>query len=150
MSNLLSGQDGPHIAMAVFCEQVLEEKSGVLSVIRIIDRINLSAGAEAPEEMPEFPLNMKAIVALKSGFCRGKYTVTVKPRTPSGQELAAVNLPVLLEGDDRGTNLVLHFALGVKEEGLYWFDVLIEEKLLTSMPLRILYQRFAGGMSRKQ
>ena len=147
MSDLLSEQQGPYLATAVFCEKVLEEKTGVLSIIRIIDRINLSAGSEAPENMPEFPLQLTAVVSLKAGFLRGKYSVTVKPRTPSGQELPSVVLPILLEGDDRGTNLVLKLAFNVKEEGLYWFDVLIEDKLLTRMPMRILYQRFAGGAS---
>lgn len=133
--------------MAVFCERVLEEKSGVLSIIRIIDRINLSAAADAPETMPEFPLKLTAVVSIKSGFLKGKYTVTVKPQTPSGESLPPVELPILLEGDDRGANLVLRFAFNVKEEGLYWFDVLVQGTLLTRVPLRILYQRFAGNVS---
>ncbi len=141
-------QEGPFICMAVFCEMVLEEKTGVLSIMRIIDRINISAGAEAPENMPPFPLNLKAVVALKAGFLKGKYTVTVKPITPSGRELPEVKLPVLFEGDERGANLILKIALQVQEEGLYWFEVSIEgHQLLTRMPLRILYQRM-GGVSR--
>ena len=149
MNDLHSVQKGPHLAIAVFCENVLEDKNGVLSIIRIIDRINLSAGVEAPEEMPTFPLNLKAVVSVKSGFLKGKYLIRVKAIAPSGNELPVVDLPVLLEGDDRGTNLVLNISILVKEEGLYWFDVLIEELLLTRMPLRILYQRFAGGVSQK-
>ena len=32
-------------------------------------------------------------------------------------------------------------ALALEEEGLYWFDVIFEEAVVTRMPLGVLYQR---------
>jgi hypothetical protein len=40
---------GPYIGAAFLCEKILQEKDGVLSAIRIVDRITHSAvGPEAP------------------------------------------------------------------------------------------------------
>lgn len=44
--------------------------------------------------------------------------------------------------------IVAEMAFQVAEEGLYWFDVAVEEDVLTSMPLRIIYRQIhtaAGG-----
>ncbi len=49
--------------------------------------------------------------------------------------------PVLFEGQDRGVAIVAPMTLVLDEEGLYWFDVTFEEKLVTRIPLRVLYQR---------
>jgi len=137
--------DGPYLAMAVFCDRVLQENNGVLSLIRVVDRINVSGGGGAPEEMPAIPLQLTAVLSFKSGFAKGKYTITLQPVTPSGKVLSPSKMQALFEGDDRGVNLIVNIALSVSEEGLYWFDLLVEEQLVTRMPLRILYQRTGGG-----
>ena len=46
---------GPYVCMALLCEKVLNEQDGVLSVIRVIDRITVSRrarGAHAPVCQP--------------------------------------------------------------------------------------------------
>jgi hypothetical protein len=51
--------DGPHVGIAVLCEKVLQEGDGVLSLIRVVDRIIHSAvGPEAPDEMPPVPIGL--------------------------------------------------------------------------------------------
>ena len=53
---------------------------------------------------------------------------------------------VVFEGEDRGTNLILTLNIVVDQEGVYWFDVLLEDELLTRIPLRILYQRIGQSI----
>ena len=49
----MSFEGGPYLITAAFCEQVIEDKSGVLSLIRIVDRMYITAqGPNAPDEMP--------------------------------------------------------------------------------------------------
>lgn len=55
--------------------------------------------------------------------------------------MATAELPVFFEGQDRGVNVVLNINFAAEEEGIYWFDVLLHEQLVTRIPLRILYQR---------
>jgi hypothetical protein len=58
-------------------------------------------------------------------------------------------LPVLLEGEERGVNLLLGVAFQAEQEGLYWFNVFFgdREVLLTRVPLRIVYQPQRLGAS---
>jgi hypothetical protein len=133
---------GPYVAMAVLCEKVLQEKDGVLSAIRVIDRIvSTASGPEAPARMPPVAIRLTALLSFRSGIARGSYTVTLRPQAPSGRALPALALPVHFEGEDRGANLVLNLDSVLDEEGVYWFDVLLGEQRLTRMPLRVIYQR---------
>jgi hypothetical protein len=134
---------GPHIQIAALCENVLQEPNGVLSLIRIVDRITVTAPPGAPQSMPPTPIHLKAVIALKSDMARGRLMVGFRPQKPSGIYLDEVVSPVLFEGADRGNNLILDLRLQVEEEGLYWFEVLIEKRVVTRIPLRIVYAPFA-------
>lgn len=99
---------GPYLAVATFCENVIEDKQGTLSLIRLIDRMTLTtSGPDAPEKMPPVPLRTTMVLAFKSGFAKGSHRVRVEPTNPDGQPLPEVTLPMQLEGDDRGANLIL-------------------------------------------
>ena len=133
---------GPYLVAALLCEKVLQEKDETISVIRMIDRITLTVNAlGSPETIPSTIINLSALISLKPGSARGKGIVILRVETPSGLKLPDQLLPVLFEGDDRGVNLIVAFNMVIDQEGVYWFDVLLEEQLLTRVPLRILYQR---------
>lgn len=143
---LISDTDGPFVMAAFFCERVLEEKDGVASFIRVIDRIISQAiGPGAPEKMPLTTWAATLVIGLKSGFAKGSYSVTVQGHSPTGRALPPATLPVFLEGDDRGANLFGIMQLQLDEDGLYWFDVFFEKRFLTRIPLRIVYQRLQVG-----
>lgn len=135
---------GPYLQLACLCENVIEDKAGVLSLIRIIDRIQIDAhGPEAPVSMPEGKVSLKLVLSFKSGSARGSIPVTIQPIAPSGlKSLPALKMDVFFEGEDRGANLVTNLQLPVKEQGLNWFDVSLEDQLITRIPLRIVYRRF--------
>jgi len=138
---------GPYLNAALLCEKVLQEKDEVISVIRMIDRLTLTVHASSsPETLPPMPVSLCALISFKSGNARGRHTVKLVTETPSGVRLPEQLLPVLFEGDDRGVNLVLNINAVVDQEGVYWFDVILEDQVLTRMPLRILYQRVGQSM----
>lgn len=127
------------LALAVFCERVLREADNVLSLIRVIDRFNVT-GATA--EMQPTVLPFTIVISFKSGFLRGKQDIRVRPKSPTGKDLPALDFPVLFEGDDdRGNVLAAQVNFIATEEGLYWFDVYLNDELITRMPLRVAYQR---------
>jgi hypothetical protein len=139
---ITSNSTGPFLNAALLCEKVLQEKDEVISIIRIVDRITLTAHASlSPETLPPMPVSLYALISFKSGSAKGRHTVKWITETPSGIRLPEQLLPVLFEGDDRGVNLVLNINMVVDQEGVYWFEVLLEDQLLTRIPLRILYQR---------
>lgn len=144
MSQADASRKGPWIGSASICERVIEEKDGVVSLIRMIDRVVQNAvGPEAPQEMPPFQLSgVSLVLLLIPGGAKGRHSVRVQTETPSGQLLPAVmDLPVLFEGEDRGVRLILNLSIAMEQEGLYWFDVFLddESQLLTRVPLRVIY-----------
>jgi hypothetical protein len=143
---------GPYLSAALLCEKVLREGDGVLSIIRIVDRLIQSAvvGPDEPEEMPPFPVNLTVVLVLKSGSARGRHSVRVTVEAPSGELMPQeASLPVLLEGEERGVNLLLNLGFMAEHEGLYWFNVYFgtQDVLLTRIPLRVIYQPQRLGAS---
>lgn len=139
-------ESGPFLSMAFFCDRVIEGKDNVLSAIRIVDRwMHVIQGSEAPKDMPPVAVNLSLLIGFKSGTARGSHTLLVQSEQPSGIKGAALSFPVLFEGEDRGMNLNLQMAFQAEVEGLYWFDVKIDDQLVTRIPLRVVYQRLSVG-----
>ncbi|HXZ79462.1 MAG TPA: hypothetical protein VEG30_05990 [Terriglobales bacterium] len=127
----------PYLQIATFCEKVLQEADGVVSIIRMIDRIT-HFGREP--ELHAFQYQFMVIVVFKAGpFMKGKATIKLRPISPSGKQLTALEFPILFESEDRGAGFVAGVNFTFEEEGLYWFDVLLEEDVATRIPMRVLY-----------
>jgi hypothetical protein len=146
---------GPFLQLACFCEKVITDNTGVLSLIRVVDRFTQTiAATDVPDQMPPFVLSdLSLVVSLKAGEARGRYALKIRPEDPSGVQLPAFEVPVQLTPGNAGINYITPFQLAVQHEGVYWFDVLFapgagaEDWLLTRMPLEVLYQpqRLAPG-----
>lgn len=133
---------GPFISIAAFCENVIEDKSGVLSLIRIVDRLTVSAqGSSAPEQMPPTLLNWFFVLTLKSGQARGSVQVAIEPELPSGLRLAPVTFTPHFEGGNRGCNIVSRIGLTLEAPGIYWFRVFVADRLATRVPIEVIYSR---------
>ena len=102
-------EQGPYLQMAVFCEKVLHERDGVLSAIRIIDRMNrTAAGPNPPDVMPPFDYQLTALITLKSGRARGSVYVEIEPEMPSGIKRPRAGMTAQMEGNERGQNLIMN------------------------------------------
>jgi hypothetical protein len=135
-------EEGPYLQTAVFCEQVIEDKTGVLSLIRIIDRLtHTQAGPEPPSQLPPVTYTMKLVIILKSGSAVGRYEVKVVPHLPSEETELPHMVTVHLEGEERGINIIVNMAFTFRLEGVYWFYVYFDEMLLTKMPFTVRYVR---------
>jgi hypothetical protein len=131
---------GPHLVAAFLCERVLQERDGVFSFIRMIDRINVAG--PLPQMQP-VPFQATVVVLFKAGgLGTGKYMLTLQVHKPNGESLPQTEHPLLFDGgEDRGAGIVNPFAFMASEEGLYWIDVSFESALITRIPLRFLYHR---------
>lgn len=133
--------DGPYLHTAVFCDRVLREADGIVSLIRIVDRWTVAGPAE---QMATTLIQTNLAILMKSGTYQGAAKIQVTPTSPSGVEMASLQLPVNFEGDDdRGVAIALPIAFPVQEPGVYWFDIQISGRSLTKIPLRVLYQQIA-------
>jgi len=128
--------------MAGICDQVIEDKTGVLSLIRIIDTITHTVeGPNAPPEMPPVTYPMKMVIMLKSGRARGRHELKIIPELPSGETKRPHIRSIQMEGEEKGFNNIINMLFTFTMEGLYWFDVYLDDSLLTRIPLRIKYNR---------
>jgi hypothetical protein len=141
-------ETGPYLIAATLCERAIQEGDGVLSLIRVVDKVTQAvAGPTVPDKMPPIQVNLTLVVVLKPGEARGRYRLGVRPEAPSGQRLPDAELPVSFAGaPDAGANLLLGINMIAEEEGLYWFDVLLDDQLLTRTPLRIEYSPQRTGV----
>jgi hypothetical protein len=129
----------PFVQVAAICQTPMQETNGLFSVVRIMDRVPVFG---VTDEMKPQGLNMLSLVViLKAGEMSGKYTLHIIPQKPSGQRLPPISTQVLFERDERGVVLTIPVPLVADEEGLYWFDVMLQEDLLTRIPLRVVYQK---------
>jgi hypothetical protein len=140
-------ETGPYLKTAFFCEKVLREADGVMSFIRVVDRVTITAtGPDAPETMPKTPYNITAVIALASGQSRGRHEIRIEPEEPSGLKKTPFLATVQMEGEDRGANVIVNMLFTFEMEGLYWFHVYFDDTLLTKMPFRMMYARMSTEM----
>ena len=133
---------GPHLIIAAFCENVIEDKSGTLSLIRVVDRMNLTVqGPTSPEEMPPTVLNWFLVLVMKSGEARGSHAVKIEPEMPSGIRLDPMMLSVHLKGGNLGHNTITKFNMKIEMPGVYWFRIYVDDQFLTQIPVEVIYSR---------
>lgn len=140
---------GPYLQIAAFCDQVIEGKDGVLSLIRVIDTLtHTEPGPEPPLEMPPLPWKMVLVLVLKAGSARGRHEIKVVPGLPSGETKIPIEMSVHLEGEERGARMIINVNFTFTLEGLYWFSVYFDDTLLTRLPFRVKYVRVVTGPPR--
>jgi hypothetical protein len=134
------------VKAAALCENVIEDKEGVLSLIRIVDRVvHTAAGSNAPLEMPPIrDYGITVVLMLVSGEARGSHNVTLALQQPSGLTQSLWSTSVLFEGEERGANLIVKLRLTLEYQGLYWVNVAIDDELATRIALRVVYTRSSG------
>ncbi len=133
---------GPWIVMAVFCEQVIEDKQGVLTIVRVIDQVNVEvSGTEAPERMPPGAIRLTFVITVKAGDSHGRFEIETEVEEPSGITKPISSHSVTIPAAHYGANLINRITLGVQHEGVYWFNVKTDGRVLTRAPLEIRYIR---------
>lgn len=138
----MSFETGPYLILAAFCEQVLEDKSGVLSLIRIVDRLYVSTSSPtAPEQMPKTMLNWTLVLSFKSGKARGSIPIKIEPELPSGIRVPSFTLTPHFEGENRGVNIMTRMNMKLEAPGIYWFRVFVNNIFYTQIPLEVIYSR---------
>jgi hypothetical protein len=139
---------GPFLSVAAFCENVIEDKSGVISLIRIVDRMYVTAqGPTAPDEMPPANLNWYLVLIFKSGQAHGSYDIKIEPELPSGLRRPPTVLSAHFEGGNRGTQIVVRFGMKLEMPGVYWIRIYVANQFLTRIPVEVIYQKMVTPMA---
>ena len=130
----------PSVRMALICERALLEHDGVLSVIRMIDQINVRVhGVGTPETMP--PQKTRFMVASSWTGGLGSHRVKTIITGPGDAHLELPEMPFHLSSLDRGHNLIAEVELPITSEGLYWVNFELDGESVSRIPLRVIYLR---------
>jgi hypothetical protein len=126
----------PLVQAACICENVLLDKDGPASLIRIIDQITVHIPSNAPKGIPAgFPVQL--FVRVGSGAFKGSGEISVQPKRPDGTRGGRIVAPIELLGEQRGVQFKSGFHVINPQQGVYWFDVLWNGEFLTSIPLEV-------------
>lgn len=134
--------DLPLLKAALICETVIERRDGVLSLINVVDQRTITArGQDLPPEMPPQEWEFHLALMFVSGIYVGKATLAVTVQSPDGLRKPINSSEVYFSGEERGVNFIVQMKFTFKTEGLYWFEVYLNEQPITRVPVRILYNR---------
>jgi hypothetical protein len=140
------GIGGPFLTAALFCDStILDKDDGSLSVIRIIDQMEIvlmKAPPGLPSETNKLIVPIHGLLSFKTGDAQGDHTVRCVMESPSGKKALAheQTLPFTPQRHG-GANLRLNMTIAVFKGGLFWLHVYLDGKRMTRMPLQITIRR---------
>jgi hypothetical protein len=123
---------GPFLQAALLCERVTQGPDGAISIVRLIDRVvvRVSRGTLPTQASPTI-VSCHAVVILKTGSRPGQRRLRLVLISPGGRRLREFSLDIILPPEpDQGVNVVMPLQFTASEEGLYWFDVMLDGEAL--------------------
>ena len=132
---------GPYISTACFAEKVLQEKDGAHSLIRVVDRFQITVTTQGEiEQPPKIRQSLILHVSLKCGGERGSHELKIVPIKPSGERLPPHSRPIHFEGPEyKGVNIIVNMLMEFDGEGTWWFEIRHRDQLLTKVPLNVIF-----------
>jgi hypothetical protein len=125
----------------------LLERDGVSTIVRVVDRFTTSAaGPDAPEQPPSFSVEATLVLLFTSGSARGRYDMELRPEHPMGTTTRIVLSTIEFPCGEMNARIAAPMRLQLDTAGLYWIQVLLDGRLFTKVPIRIVYQRLVPGV----
>ncbi len=140
-----AGRGGPFVRSALLCEKVLQERDGVMSYIRVIDRVmRTDRRPDAPENLEPFQHSMYAALSFVAGDARGRHTVVMEIEPPNGLKKQIASIDVQFEGGNKAAAIAALLNITLDAEGVHWIHVLLDGEPITQIPLEVQYRRAPG------
>ena len=134
---------GPFVGLAVLCQHVERKPDGSMDVLGIVEGVLLDppgASAADPLELrPVAVLPLRLVVSLRAGDCLGWHEVGVAGRYPAGNVGPSTGVRVEFSADRPTATINVPVELEVHEPGSYRFDISLGGRLLTTVPLRVVF-----------
>jgi hypothetical protein len=138
---------GPLLAVAVFCEQTIEDTDKTISCIRIADTITATLPHDAPPDVPSenkrIPIGMRGLISFRRGGATGKaHRLKLVMESPDGKTGVMDDRKVeFAKGLNATVNVRFDVMIAVKKGGMFWMTVLFDDKEYTRVPLIINVER---------
>lgn len=139
-------QDGPHLLMACLCESVLQEKSGVKSAIRLIDRLTMTTTGRSEQDVSanlgKFPNYFPATLLVKFVTGEGgvgEHKIAFALVSPTGEQQRLLEQKIRFDGPaGKGVDWVAQVGIPTKQPGIYWLEVFLDGIRITRVPFTVI------------
>lgn len=124
-----------HVQAILICERTLEEKDGVISVMRLVDAVINRSGAWP------FMYPLTALVIFRTEKTDEVTSIKLDIQSPSGRVINGGTFT----NTGRGQNVVFNLQVTFIEAGQHWFNVYLGKDLANRAPLTVISPHPAGS-----
>jgi hypothetical protein len=137
----MTGPIEPYLKFGTICERVLEEKDGVLSLIRIVDKFTLTiTGKEPPGQLPRVVRLLTIIMSWVGGL--GSHEAAFNIISPGGEiQQSPRSWSFTLDAINQGHNIIVTLPVSMAKEGVYWIEFILNDQVKSRIPFQMLYER---------
>jgi hypothetical protein len=137
----MTGPIEPYLKLGTICERVLEEKNGMLSLIRMVDRFTITAtGEEPPDQLPRGLKSLTIIMSWVSGL--GSHEAAFNIISPSGEtQRSPQSWSFTLDAINQGHNIIVTLPVSISKEGVYWIEFILNDQVKSRIPFQVIYKR---------
>jgi hypothetical protein len=128
-------QPGPYVALAVFCTRIDRQTDGSTDVIGVVESLNLDSPFSPP--MTNNSLMMTAVVSVRGDTMRGAYPLAIRGHYPDGTPGTTLSQLVEFSDAQPTATIALPIQIAIGDLGEYWFDVTLDQRLLTRVRLDV-------------
>ena len=120
------------------CQWALEEKDGVLSAFRIIDRVEVDIPTNAPSGAIVIATQVAcfAVLSFKSDDPED-FEVIFTAIAPNGERIRPQRFKIQTAGGSHGHQMRIGMNFDPRNVGLWWIEILVNGKVALKMPLAL-------------
>src|SRR3954470_12536702 len=120
---------GPYVQAALLCDHVVQESDGRVTIVGLLDRVVLSAAEQtSATKVAPATVSCHAVVILKTGFRPGNYKLRLVLTSPAKKRMREFSVEIKLPTEeDQGVNVVMPIQFPASEEGVYWFELKLND-----------------------
>lgn len=131
---------GPYLSAGLIAEKILVERDdNSMSIIRIVDKIGISPESVSvlKDNVLGFPL--VALVSFRAGCYSGHSVLLLVQVAPSGESQPVGMCRIAFDGTPNGLyDVRLPLSMVWHGPGRYWYDVYLDNKLLSRIPFEVV------------
>jgi hypothetical protein len=126
---------GPYVATAVFCTRIDRQADGSIDIIGVVESVNLASPFSPP--LTNNSLMMTAVVSVRGGTLRGAFPLAIRGHYPDGTPGTTLSQLVEFTDAQPTATMALPIQIAIGDLGVYWFDVTLNQQLLTRIALDV-------------
>jgi hypothetical protein len=123
------------VLAAFLCEDFIEGKDGLITAIKIMDRIEVDPTTWKDAKGRRVVTQGKGLIVVRGAPEGESVSVGIHGRSPSGYDVFNSSFSGEPSGPHSGLNMMFHLPLDVTEPGVYWYDVDVQGRFTTRFSL---------------